>query len=131
YGRVLVERVEKLIPPSVWKRAYSEINGFEQQLSRDGVIVVKFWLAITEDEQLNRFNQRQTHPYKQYKLTDEDWRNRNRWRAYETASADMLVHTDTAYAGWHLIAANDKRHARVEVIKQLVKRIEEAIKHDD
>jgi polyphosphate:AMP phosphotransferase len=131
YGRVLVERVEKLIAPAVWKRAYPEINAFEQQLNRDGVIVVKFWLAITEDEQLRRFNDRKTHPYKQYKLTDEDWRNRNRWRAYENASADMLVHTDTAYARWHLVAANDKRHARVQVLKHLVKRIEQALDQDE
>ena len=130
YGRVLVERVEKLVTPAVWRRAYSEINGFEQQLSRDGVIVVKFWLAITQDEQLKRFTERQAHAYKQYKLTDEDWRNRNRWGAYENATADMLIHTDTAYAHWHLVAANDKRHARVEVIKQLVKRIEQALDGD-
>lgn len=131
YGRVLVERVEKLIPPSVWRRAYAEINGFEQQLSHDGVIVVKFWLAITSDEQLKRFKEREAHGYKQYKITPEDWRNRRKWKAYETASADMLVHTDTMHAGWHLISANDKRHARVEVIKQLVRRIEQAIDDDD
>ena len=131
YGRVLVERVEKLIPAPVWRRAYAEINGFEQQLSHDGVLVVKFWLAITPDEQLKRFKEREAHPYKQYKLTPEDWRNRRKWKAYETAAADMLAHTDTSYAGWHLISANDKRHARVEVLKQLVKRIEQVIDHDD
>jgi len=127
---VLVERVEKLVTPATWRRGYSEINGFEQQLSRDGIIVVKFWLAITQDEQLKRFTERQSHAYKQYKLTDEDWRNRKRWTAYENATADMLIHTDAAYAHWHLIAANDKRHARVEVIKQLVKRIEQALEGD-
>lgn len=131
YGRVLVERVEKLIPRSVWHRAYAEINGFEQQLMRGGVIVVKFWLAITPAEQLKRFKERESHPYKQYKLTSEDWRNRRKWKAYETAAADMLVHTDTSHAGWHLISANDKRHARIEVLKQLVKRIEQAIDDDD
>ncbi|MCD8504572.1 MAG: polyphosphate:AMP phosphotransferase [Burkholderiaceae bacterium] len=131
YGRVLVERVEKLIPPSVWRRAYAEINGFEQQLTHDGVLVVKFWLAITPDEQLKRFKEREAHPYKQYKLTSEDWRNRRKWKSYENAAADMLVHTDTSHAGWHLIPANDKRHARIEVLKQLVKRIEQAIDDDD
>lgn len=128
YGRVLVERVEKLVPPSVWRRAYGEINGFEQQLTHDGVIVVKFWLAITPEEQLKRFKEREAHPYKQYKLTPEDWRNRRKWSAYEAASTDMLTHTDTDHAGWHLVAANDKRHARIEVLKQLVERIEEVIK---
>jgi AMP-polyphosphate phosphotransferase len=128
YGRVLVERVENLVPPSVWRRAYGEINGFEQQLTHDGVIVVKFWLAITPEEQLKRFKEREAHPYKQYKLTPEDWRNRRKWSAYEAASTDMLTHTDTDHAGWHLVAANDKRHARIEVLKQLVKRIEEVVK---
>lgn len=130
YGRVLVERVEKLIPPSVWRRAYSEINGFEHQLSHDGVIVVKFWLAITPDEQLKRFKEREAHPYKQYKLTPEDWRNRRKWKAYETASVEMLARTNTEEAGWHLVAANDKRHARIEVLKHLVKRLEEAMRND-
>jgi polyphosphate kinase 2 (PPK2 family) len=128
YGRVLVERVENLVPPSVWRRAYGEINGFEQQLTHDGVIVVKFWLAITPEEQLKRFKEREAHPYKQYKLTPEDWRNRRKWSAYEAASTAMLTHTNTDHAGWHLVAANDKRHARIEVLKQLVKRIEEVIK---
>jgi len=127
---VLVERVEKLIPPSVWRRAYAEINGFEQQLSHNNVIVVKFWLAITPDEQFSRFKERAAHPYKQYKLTPEDWRNRRKWKAYDTASADMLVHTDTSHSAWHLVSANDKRHARVEVLKQLVKRIEQATRGD-
>jgi polyphosphate:AMP phosphotransferase len=128
YGRVLVERVEKLVTAPVWRRAYGEINGFEQQLTRDGVIVVKFWLAITPDEQLKRFKEREQHPFKQYKLTDEDWRNRERWKAYETASADMLTQTNTNQANWHLVAANDKRYARIEILKHLVKHIEDAIK---
>lgn len=130
YGRVLVERVEKLIPTSTWRRGYAEINGFEQQLSHSGIIVVKFWLSITADEQLKRFKERESHPFKQYKLTDEDWRNRRRWKAYEAATADMLVHTDTPAAPWQLVSANDKRHARIEVLKHLVKRIEEVINRD-
>ncbi len=131
YGRVLVERIEKLISPATWRRAYAEINGFEQHLSHSGIIVVKFWLAITADEQLKRFKERQAHAFKRYKLTEEDWRNRKRWKAYETATADMLVRTDTPQASWHLISANDKRHARVEVLKQLVKRIEDVIYRDN
>ena len=131
YGRVLVERVEKLIAPSVWRRAYAEINGFEQQLVHDGIIMVKFWLAITPDEQLRRFEDRQSRSYKQYKITDEDWRNRNRWRAYETATTDMLNQTDTPEAAWHLVAANDKRHARVQVLKHLVRCIEARLKYHD
>jgi AMP-polyphosphate phosphotransferase len=127
YGRVLVERVEKLIPPATWRRAYSEINGFEQQLTRDGIILVKFWLGITMDEQLKRFQERQNHPFKRYKLTEEDWRNRKRWNAYENAAQDMLEHTDTPEAHWHLIAANDKRYARIEVLKQVVKTIEQSL----
>lgn len=124
YGRVLVERVEKLITPAVWRRAYAEINGFEQQLVHDGIIMVKFWLAITPDEQLRRFQERESRPYKQYKITDEDWRNRHRWKAYERATTDMLNHTSTEHAIWHVVAANDKRLARVQVLKHLVQCIE-------
>jgi polyphosphate:AMP phosphotransferase len=131
YGRVLVERVEKLITPSVWRRAYAEINGFERELVQDGIIMVKFWLAITPDEQLARFKDRQTRAYKQYKITDEDWRNRNQWKAYEKATTDLLQKTDTEDAAWHVIAANDKRHARVQVLKQLVHCIEARLKDHD
>lgn len=131
YGRVLVERVEKLITPAVWRRAYPEINGFEQQLVHDGIIMVKFWLAITPDEQLKRFQERESRPYKQYKITDEDWRNRNRWKAYERAVADMLNHTDTEHANWHLVAANDKRLARVQVLKHLVECIESKLQNHE
>ncbi len=127
YGRVLVERVEKLAPQAAWRRAFGEINAFEQQLVRDGIIMVKFWLGITAQEQLARFEDRQSRPYKQYKITEEDWRNRNQWKAYEAAAREMLTKTDTDDAAWHVIAANDKRYARVEVLKRLVQSIEEQL----
>lgn len=124
YGRVLVERVEKFCPEEAWQRAYGEINGFEAQLADDGVIVAKFWLAISAAEQLKRFKERAKTPHKQFKITDEDWRNRKRWPAYETAVADMTERTSTAVAPWHLIATNDKPWARVESLKRLVETIE-------
>jgi|AntAceMinimDraft_11_1070367.scaffolds.fasta_scaffold06557_6 polyphosphate:AMP phosphotransferase len=127
YGRVLVERVEKLITRPTWQRAYTEINAFEQQLSQHGVLIIKFWLAITPDEQLRRFESREELPFKQYKITDEDWRNRDKWQAYRQATSDMLMHTDSPHAHWHPISANDKRHARIAVMKQIVNTIESAI----
>ncbi len=125
YGRVLVERVEKLIPRTTWLRAYDEINDFEQQLTQHGVIVLKFWLAITPQEQLKRFREREHSPYKQFKITPDDWRNRNKWKAYSAAAGDMFTHTDTPHSAWHIVAANDKRHARVEVLKQIVLALEQ------
>jgi len=126
YGRVLVERVEKLIPRMTWLRAYDEINDFEQQLTQHNVIVLKFWLAITPQEQLKRFREREHSPYKQFKITPDDWRNRNKWKAYSTAAQEMFSHTDTPHAAWHVISANDKRHARVEILKQIVLALEHA-----
>lgn len=126
YGRVLVERVEKLIARSTWQRAYTEINTFEQHLSQHGVLIVKFWLAITPDEQLQRFEARAKLPFKQYKITDEDWRNRDKWDEYRHAVADMLTHTSSAHAPWHALSSNDKRYARVEVLKRAVQTIEAA-----
>lgn len=127
YGRVLVERVEKLITRPVWQRAYTEINAFEQHLSQHGILILKFWLAITPDEQLRRFKSREELPFKQYKITDEDWRNREKWSQYRQATGDMLVHTNTSHAPWHPISSNDKRHARIAVIKQIVQSVEAAI----
>lgn len=127
YGRVLVERVEKLIARPVWQRAYTEINAFEQHLTQHGILIVKFWLAITPDEQLRRFKSREELPFKQYKITDEDWRNRDKWSEYRQATGDMLVHTNTPHAPWHPISANDKRHARIAVIKQIVESLEASI----
>ncbi|MCY7387385.1 MAG: polyphosphate:AMP phosphotransferase [Burkholderiales bacterium] len=124
YGRVLVERVEKFCREEDWQRAYHEINEFEEQLAGDGAIVVKFWLAISAAEQLKRFKERAKIPHKQFKITDEDWRNRKRWPAYERAVVDMIARTSTNQAPWHLIATNDKPWARVETLKKLVETIE-------
>lgn len=128
YGRVLVERVEKLIPRPVWQRAYTEINAFEHQLTSHGIILLKFWLAITEEEQLKRFKEREQSPFKQFKITEEDWRNRNKWKEYAAATNDMLTYTQTDDAPWHVVSSTDKRHARVHVIKQVTLAVEAAIK---
>ena len=127
YGRVLVERVEKLTPVDRWQQAYAEINDFEAQLQAAGTIVVKFWLAISEQEQLKRFQARERSPLKRYKLTDEDWRNRERWSEYEQALNDMVAHTSTAEAPWHIVPAENKRYARVEVLRLLCQRLREAL----
>jgi AMP-polyphosphate phosphotransferase len=117
YGRVLVERVEGFARPEEWRRAYTEINDFEDHLGEAGTIVLKFWLAISPEEQLRRFKDRQTTPYKQYKITEEDWRNRAKWDAYEAAACDMIERTSTGRAPWVLVEANDKRWARVKVLE--------------
>ena len=124
YGRVLVERVEKLISRPVWTRAYTEINDFETQLAAHGVLVLKFWLAISPEEQLKRFREREHSPYKQFKITSEDWRNRRKWKSYHQAARDMFLHTDHPAAPWHVLSANDKRHARVEILKRIVLALE-------
>ncbi len=124
YGRVLVERVEGFCSEGDWARAYSEINDFEAQLHDAGAIVLKFWLSITPAEQLKRFKERQSTPYKRFKITDEDWRNRKKWPAYERAVCDMVDATSTDRAPWNLIAANDKLHARVQVLEHIAKRVE-------
>jgi AMP-polyphosphate phosphotransferase len=117
YGRVLVERVEKFATDAEWKRAYTEINDFEDQLVRHGVVLCKFWMHVTDDEQLARFEARKMTLYKQWKLTDEDWRNRDRWSDYETAVNDMVERTSTSRTPWTLVEANDKRFARIKVLK--------------
>ena len=127
YGRVLVERVEKFCSEADWLRAYHEINEFEEQLVIGGAIVAKFWLAISQAEQLKRFNARAKIPYKQFKITAEDWRNRKKWSAYERAVADMIERTSTDIAPWHIVASNDKPWARVETLKRLVETIEDAL----
>ena len=127
YGRVLVERVEKLIPRATWRRAYDEINDFEQQMTESGIIVVKFWLSVTPEEQLRRFKERQESPFKQFKITAEDWRNRHKWKDYEKAAHEMFVRTDTPLAPWHVLSANDKKHARVEVLRHIVLAVERSL----
>jgi polyphosphate:AMP phosphotransferase len=117
YGRVLVERVEDFASPLEWRRAYSEINEFERQLTRFGIVLVKFWLHITPEEQLRRFEERQSIEYKRWKLTDEDWRNRDRWDLYERAVQEMVERTSTFDAPWTLIEGNCKRFARLKVLR--------------
>ena len=127
YGRVLVERVEKFCAEFDWMRAYQEINEFEEQLAESGAIVCKFWLSITAAEQLRRFKARQETPYKRFKITAEDWRNRKRWPQYEQAVNDMLERTSTDPAPWDVAASDDKLFARIEVIERLCERIEKAL----
>lgn len=124
YGRVLVERVEELCSEHDWMRAYTEINEFEEQLINHGTILTKFWLAITPEEQLQRFQAREETGYKRFKITDEDWRNRARWPDYERAVCDMVDRTSTEYAPWSLVEANDKRHARIKVLRTLCENLE-------
>ncbi len=124
YGRVLVERVEGYCSDADWMRAYPEINDFEGQLADAGAIVAKFWMAVTPQEQLRRFKEREKIAYKRFKITDEDWRNRKKWPQYERAICDMIERTSTEVGPWNLIAANDKLLARVTVIEKLCDHIE-------
>ena len=128
YGRVLVERVEGFATREQWLRAYDEINGFEQTLANEGMTLVKLWLHISEEEQLRRFKRRQKDPLKAWKLTDEDWRNREKRGEYEEAVEDMLARTDQPYAPWNVIEGDSKRYARVKVIETVVERIESGMK---
>ncbi len=127
YGRVLVERVEAFAEPAVWKRAYEEINAFEEQLVDAGCILLKFWIAISKAEQLRRFEERESTGYKRHKITREDWRNREKWSAYVTAACDMVERTSTELAPWTLVSGEDKRWARLEVLRTFVRRVEEAL----
>ncbi|WP_416637742.1 polyphosphate:AMP phosphotransferase [Pseudomonas sp. OHS18] len=126
YGRVLVERVEGFCAPEDWLRAYGEINDFEEQLSNAGVVLVKFWLAIDEQTQLLRFRERENNPVKRFKITEEDWRNREKWPLYREAVGDMVDRTSTRLAPWTLVEANDKQYARVKVLRTLNDALEAA-----
>ncbi|HVU32136.1 MAG TPA: polyphosphate:AMP phosphotransferase [Opitutaceae bacterium] len=127
YGRVLVERVEGFAQPSEWSRAYHEINEFEEQLSDHGILILKFWLHISPEEQLRRFKERQSIAYKRYKITDEDWRNRQKWGLYQQAVDEMVARCSTEFAPWILVAGNDKRFARVQILRAIVSRLESAL----
>lgn len=124
YGRVLVERVEGFASEAEWRRAYGEINDFEEDLTGHGIIVVKFWLAISQEEQLRRFEAREEIEYKRFKITDEDWRNRAKWDQYHEAIGQMIDRTSTAYAPWSLVEAEDKQWARVKVLETVCERLE-------
>jgi polyphosphate kinase 2 (PPK2 family) len=124
YGRVLVERVEGFAGADEWGRAYQEINGFERQLADHGIVLAKFWLHISAEEQLRRFKEREVVAHKMHKITAEDWRNRERWESYEEAVDEMVARCSTAFAPWTLVPANDKRRARVTIVETLAERIE-------
>ena len=130
YGRVLVERVEGFCSENDWLRGYTEINDFEHELIDAGVIVVKFWLQISQEEQLRRFQEREKVDFKRFKITQEDWRNREKWADYQTAICDMVERTSTGNAPWTLVEANDKNFARVKILRTLCERLEAELSHD-
>jgi len=127
YGRVLVERVEGFAAEDAWKRAYREINDFERQLVDAGAVVVKFWLQISPEEQLKRFEKRQDTAYKRWKLTPEDWRNREKWGRYDGAVEDMLLRTSTLTAPWTVVESNFKWYARVKCLRTVVETVSQAL----
>ena len=131
YGRVLVERVEGFAGEPEWRRAYSEIRDFEEQLVAHGIVLCKFWIHITKDEQLRRFEERRDTPYKRWKLTDEDWRNRERWEDYELAVNDMVERTSTRRAPWTLVEGNDKRFARLKVLSTIIERLAAGVEQQE
>ncbi|MEA3276966.1 MAG: polyphosphate:AMP phosphotransferase [Pseudomonadota bacterium] len=130
YGRVLVERVEGFATDVEWRRSYAEINQFEEQLAESGVILFKFWLQVSQEEQLRRFQDREQVPYKRFKITDEDWRNREKWPQYKAAVNEMVVHTSTESASWTLVEGDDKPFARIKVLRTLCDGLKEALKQD-
>ncbi len=127
YGRVLVERIEGFARPDEWQRAYSEINQFEKQLADHGCIVLKFWIHISSNEQMKRFREREKEPHKQHKITEDDWRNRDKWHDYELAVDQMVSRTSTRHAPWTLISGNDKRYARVQILKTFCEAMQQAL----
>lgn len=130
YGRVLVERIEGFCSDEEWQRAYAEINEFEKQLADFGTIIFKFWVHISRDEQLARFESRRMTPQKSWKLTEEDWRNRKKWDEYQAAVEDMIAQTSTEVAPWTVVPGNDKRYARITVLKTVVKGLAQALDFD-
>ncbi|HOK08377.1 MAG TPA: polyphosphate:AMP phosphotransferase [Candidatus Hydrogenedens sp.] len=127
YGRVLVERVEGFTKPEDWKRGYKEINEFEQQLVKWGAVLIKFWIHISPDEQLKRFEERTKNPYKQWKITDEDWRNRAKWNDYVDAVSDMISFTSTKNSPWTIIEGNDKCYSRIKILRSVINCVKEHI----
>ena len=126
YGRVMVERIEGFCTELDWQRAYNEINEFEEDLHDWGAVILKFWIQIDPDTQLERFNARQNTPGKQWKLTEEDWRNREKWPQYEEAIDEMLEKTSTENAPWHIIESNDKKYARIKTLRLTISALEKA-----
>ena len=130
YGRVLVERVEGFAKEDEWKRAFREINSFERQLRDFGTILAKFWIHISREEQLRRFEERKTAGYKAWKLTDEDWRNREKWGQYEEAVSEMVLKTSTRTAPWNLVEGNEKYWARVKVLSKMVEILSQELQYE-
>jgi polyphosphate kinase 2 (PPK2 family) len=128
YGRVLVERVEKFATTEQWERAYGEINEFERMLTAEGMILIKFFMHISDEEQLKRFEKREKDPLKSWKLTEEDWRNRKKRKKYEAAIEDMLERTHTDWAPWHVVEGDSKKYARVKTIETVNAEIETAMR---
>jgi polyphosphate kinase 2 (PPK2 family) len=131
YGRVLVERVEELASKEEWKRAYDEIVGFERSLAMEGMILIKFFMHTSKEEQLKRFKAREDEPLKRWKLTDEDWRNRAKRPAYELAIEDMLERTDHKHGRWQLVEGDSKKYARVKVVETVIEEIERGARERD
>ncbi|MCR5107255.1 MAG: polyphosphate:AMP phosphotransferase [Lachnospiraceae bacterium] len=127
YGRVMVERLEGYCSENDWKRAYNEINEFEKDLTDWGAVVIKFWVQIDKDTQLERFTLRQNTPEKQWKITDEDWRNREKWDLYETAIDEMIAKTSTEFAPWHVLESNDKKYARIKALEIIISEIKKKL----
>ncbi len=125
---MLVERVEGFASEGDWMRAYTEINDFEEQLVKNRTVLVKFWLQVSQEEQLRRFQERERTAFKRFKITEEDWRNRDKWDAYQRAVCDMIDRTSTEIAPWTLVEAEDKYHARIKVLRALCDAIESAIR---
>ena len=128
YGRVMVERLEGFCSENDWQRAYNEMNEFEKELSDWGAVVIKFWVQIDNQTQLERFTDRQNTPEKQWKITDEDWRNREKWDLYEDAVNEMLQKTSTTYAPWYVLESVDKKYARIKALKIVIEALEKACK---
>ena len=124
YGRVLVERIEGFCSESEWKRAYREINEMEEHLTNFGAVILKFWMHVDKDEQLNRFTDRKKLPHKRWKLGDEDWRNREKWDEYEEAVEEMIHRTSTPNAPWVIVESNSKYYARIKVLKTVTRKLE-------
>ena len=123
----MVERIEGFCTEKEWKRAYGEINAMEQDLVNAGAIVLKFWMQIDKDEQERRFKERMENPEKQWKITDEDWRNREKWDEYEVAVNEMLQKTNTEYAPWHILESVDKKYARIKALKIVIEEIKKYV----
>lgn len=128
YGRVMVERLEGFCSENDWKRAYNEMNEFEKELHDWGAVIIKFWVQIDKDTQLDRFEDRRDTPEKRWKITEEDWRNRQKWDAYEAAVDEMIEKTSTAYAPWHILESTDKKYARIKALKIVIQEIQKALK---